>query len=359
MSLISQSPQADGLYDPRYEHDACGVGVVARLDNQPTNEVVRLAIDALANLEHRGAAGADPETGDGAGILIQMPDAFLRDVAGFELPPAGALRRRDVLPADRRRGAQAELEALLERIVAGEGQRVLGWRDVPTDDRHVGSTARATQPAIRQLFIGAGPAQAADQDAFERKLYVIRRLAEKAYGDRMYIASLLLADRRLQGHADQLPAGQLLPRPRRRAPGLRAGARALALLDQHLPELGARAPLPDDRPQRRDQHAPGQRQLDARAGEPDGQRAVRRGPREGAAGRAARRLGLGDVRQRARAADARGPLAPARGDDDDPRGLPQPRRRAAARARRLLRLPLVLHGAVGRARRRSPSPTAA
>ena len=347
MSMTSQFQQADGLYDPRYEHDACGVGVVARLDNQPTNEVVRLAIDALANLEHRGAAGADPETGDGAGILIQMPDALLRDVVEFELPPAGCYGvAMCFLP--KAGEARAELEAMLERIVVAEGQHVLGWRDVPTDDRHIGSTARASQPTIRQLFIGAGPAQAADQDAFERKLYVIRRLAEKEYGERMYIASLLLADAGLQGHADQLPAGQLLPRSRRRAPRVRARARALALLDEHLPELGARAPLPDDRPQRRDQHAPGQRQLDARAREPDGERAVRRGPREGAAGRAPGRLGLGDLRQRARAADARGALAAARGDDDDPRGLPQPRRRAAARARRLLRLPLLLHGAVGR-----------
>ena len=189
MSLTSQFPQADGLYDPRYEHDACGVGVVARLDNQPTNEVVRLAIDALANLEHRGAAGADPETGDGAGILIQMPDALLRDVVEFELPPAGCYGvAMCFLPkADEPR---AELEAMLERVVVAEGQHVLGWRDVPTDDRHVGPTARMSQPAIRQLFIGAGPVQAADQDAFERKLYVIRRLAEKEFGERMYIASL-------------------------------------------------------------------------------------------------------------------------------------------------------------------------
>ena len=189
MTRIRQPQQADGLYDPRYEHDACGVAVVARLDNRPTNEVVALGIEAVANLEHRGAAGADPETGDGACLLIQIPDDFLRAVVDFELPPAGGYGvAMCFLPTDPTE--QAELTALLERTVVEENQRVLGWRDVPTDDRRIGPTARASQPTIRQLFIGAGPAQQADQDAFERKLYVIRRVAEKAFEDRMYIASL-------------------------------------------------------------------------------------------------------------------------------------------------------------------------
>ena len=189
MTRIRQPQQADGLYDPRYEHDACGVAVVARLDNRPTNEVVALGIEAVANLEHRGAAGADPETGDGAGLLIQIPDQFLRAVVDFELPPAGRYGvAMCFLPTDPTE--QADLTALLERTVVAENQRVLGWREVPTDDRRIGPTARASQPTIRQLFIGAGPAQEADQDAFERKLYVIRRLAEKAFEDRMYIASL-------------------------------------------------------------------------------------------------------------------------------------------------------------------------
>jgi glutamate synthase (NADPH/NADH) large chain/glutamate synthase (ferredoxin) len=189
MTRIRQPQQADGLYDPRYEHDACGVAVVARLDNRPTNEVVALGIEAVANLEHRGAAGADPETGDGAGLLIQIPDDFLRAVVDFELPPAGRYGvAMCFLPTDP--AEQADLTALLERTVGDENQRVLGWRDVPTDDRRIGPTARASQPTIRQLFIGAGLAQEADQDAFERKLYVIRRLAEKAFEDRMYIASL-------------------------------------------------------------------------------------------------------------------------------------------------------------------------
>ncbi|MGD0384910.1 MAG: glutamate synthase large subunit [Solirubrobacteraceae bacterium] len=189
MTSIRQPQQADGLYDPRHEHDACGVAVVARLDNRPTNEVVALGIEAVANLEHRGAAGADPETGDGAGLLIQMPDEFLRAVVGFELPPRGRYGvAMCFLPTDPT--AQAELCELLERTVEAEGQLVLGWRDVPTDDSRIGPTARASQPTIRQLFIGAGPAHEDDQDAFERKLYVIRRVAEKAFENTMYIASL-------------------------------------------------------------------------------------------------------------------------------------------------------------------------
>ena len=158
---------------------------------------------------------------------------------------------------------------------------------------------------------------------------------------------LLLADARVQGDA-HVPAGaRLLPRPAGPPHEVRARARPLALLHEHLPELGARPPVPDDRPQRRDQHAARQRQLDAGARVAAGVRAVRRRPAEGAAGRAPRRVGLGDVRQRARAAHAGRPQPPARGDDDDPGGVRGPRRPARAPAR-LLRLPLVPDGAVGR-----------
>jgi glutamate synthase domain-containing protein 2/glutamate synthase domain-containing protein 1/glutamate synthase domain-containing protein 3 len=192
-----QPPRAVGLYDPRFEHDACGVGMVARLDNEPTHEVIAQAIGALENLEHRGASGADPTTGDGAGILMQMPDELLRAAVGFELPPAG---RYGVLmcflPLED--GPRARLQEQLERIVREEGQRVLGWREVPVDVEHVGRTAGACRPAVRQLFVGAGeerPAGSAgerelDGDAFERKLYVIRRRAElDTAADGLYVAS--------------------------------------------------------------------------------------------------------------------------------------------------------------------------
>jgi glutamate synthase domain-containing protein 2/glutamate synthase domain-containing protein 1/glutamate synthase domain-containing protein 3 len=169
--------QAAGLYDPRYEHDACGVGMVARLDNTPTHEVLTRALAALENLEHRGASGADPLTGDGAGILMQMPDELLRAVAGFELPAPGAYGVFVCfLPTDD--SARARIEALLDRTVGEEGQRVLGWRDVPICPEHTGATAAASRPVIRQLFVGS--ADGLDQDSFERKLYVIRRICEQA-----------------------------------------------------------------------------------------------------------------------------------------------------------------------------------
>ncbi|HEX4838756.1 MAG TPA: glutamate synthase large subunit [Solirubrobacteraceae bacterium] len=189
--------QAAGLYDPRYEHDACGVGMVARLDNLPTHEVVTRAITALENLEHRGASGADPLTGDGAGILMQMPDELLRALVDFELPPVGAYGvMMCFLPTDA--PARERIEGLLEQTVQDEGQRVLGWRDVPVRPEHTGATAASCRPVIRQLFVGVGPTgeqagagsdvsrldgsqpAGSGQDAFERKLYVIRRACEQA-----------------------------------------------------------------------------------------------------------------------------------------------------------------------------------
>src|SRR4051812_31429849 len=166
MNYHSKPPQADGLYDPRYEHDACGVAMIARLDNEPSHDVVDKALTALDNLEHRGAEGADTKTGDGAGILMQVPDAFFRGVCDFELPPAGQYGVGVCFfPADEVR--RAKLEELLELNVRIEGQQVLGWREVPVDEEHVGVTANRTRPHMKQLFIAAGPGFADDQDAFE------------------------------------------------------------------------------------------------------------------------------------------------------------------------------------------------
>ncbi len=188
MSTQSPLPQAEGLYDPRYEHDACGVALVARLDNVPTHEVVEKGLQAVENLEHRGATGADARTGDGAGMLLQMPHAFFRASVDFELPDPGSYGVAVCfLPRDDAR--RRKLEDLLELNVRIEGQRVLGWRDIPVDTDHVGETAEATRPVMRQLLVEAGPGFQSDQDAFERKLYVIRRICELAAGPDLYIAS--------------------------------------------------------------------------------------------------------------------------------------------------------------------------
>ncbi|MBA3842642.1 MAG: glutamate synthase large subunit [Actinobacteria bacterium] len=180
--------RAQGLYDPAFEHDACGVALVARLDGTSTHEAVSRALTALENLEHRGAEGADADTGDGAGILVRIPDGFMRAVSGLPLPPAGAYGVAVCfLPQETVR--RAALEQLLEHTVEAEGQSVLGWRDVPIDGRHVGSHARLFAPFIRQLFVGAAPELAQDPDAFERKLYVIRRVAELEAGPELVIPS--------------------------------------------------------------------------------------------------------------------------------------------------------------------------
>ncbi|HEX5246777.1 MAG TPA: glutamate synthase large subunit [Gaiellaceae bacterium] len=167
-----------GLYDPSFEHDACGVAFVARLDGARTHETVERALVALANLEHRGAAGADADTGDGAGILVQIADGFFRGEIGDRLPPAGQYGVGTCF------GERCEaIEAAIEQ----EGQELICWRDVPFDDRHVGRTAWASMPRIRQFVVGANGLEG---DAFERKLYVIRRVAELAAGPDLVIPSL-------------------------------------------------------------------------------------------------------------------------------------------------------------------------
>jgi len=171
-------PHPFGLYDPAFDHDSCGVGFIARLDAQPHHQIVADAVRILVNLEHRGAVGGDKATSDGAGILVQIPDEFFRadcPAEGFHLPEPGNYAVGMVfLPADRAQGERAM--SALERIARAEGCQVLGWRDVPTNPAPLGELARATMPAIRQLFLARG---FVPRDAFERKLYVIRRVAER------------------------------------------------------------------------------------------------------------------------------------------------------------------------------------
>src|SRR3954453_10397716 len=188
LNRMPRPTQPVGLYDPTYEHDACGVAFVAKLDGTPSHETIQRAIVALENLEHRGAAGADPNTGDGAGILIQMPDELIRGLVGQDLPPPGQYGVCVCfLPQDDER--RAELEALLEATVRAEGQRGVGWRDIPVDKDYVGITANFFAPYVKHLVVAAEGPQAADQDAFERKLYVIRRVAEIAAGPDLVIPS--------------------------------------------------------------------------------------------------------------------------------------------------------------------------
>ncbi len=172
-------PSAQGLYNPEAEHDACGVGFVVHIKGRRSHDIVQKALQVLVNLEHRGACGCEENTGDGAGILIQMPDAFLRTCAPAELPAAGEYGAGLVfLPLDE--SDRNRIKDLIARIVDEEGQRLLGWRDVPTDNRLVGPSARATQPVFQQVFIAGSADAARDRDVFERKLYVIRKRVEHA-----------------------------------------------------------------------------------------------------------------------------------------------------------------------------------
>ena len=182
-------PLAHGLYDPRFEHDACGVSFVANIKGVRSREIVTLGITALCNMEHRGATGAEADTGDGAGILIQVPDAFLRAVVDFSLPVAGAYAAGVVfLPADPTRAATAM--ATVEKIMSEEGLRPLGWRDVPNNPDCLGASARAMMPIIRQFFVD-DPAGAQGID-LDRKIFVPRKRIESVLvGDmRTYFSSL-------------------------------------------------------------------------------------------------------------------------------------------------------------------------
>jgi glutamate synthase (ferredoxin) len=179
MALPHYPPPKQGLYDPRYEHDACGVGFVVDLKGRPSHTIVRQAIQILENLEHRGACGCETNTGDGAGILIQMPHQFLKEKCAkrkVDLPGPGqygvGMLFTPTHPDD-----QHKCERVIVDVIKEEGQQFLGWRTVPTDNRNLGPSARALEPKMRQIFIQRGPGLADDM-AFERKLYVIRKRIE-------------------------------------------------------------------------------------------------------------------------------------------------------------------------------------
>ncbi|HEX2950857.1 MAG TPA: glutamate synthase subunit alpha, partial [Armatimonadota bacterium] len=175
-------PTKQGLYDPHHEHDACGVGFVVNIKGNKAHSIVHQALTVLVNLDHRGARGSEQNTGDGAGILLQIPHSFFEKVCtGFTLPAPGeyGVGMLFLSPDPEQR---KHCEELFEEIVTNEGQTILGWRTVPTDNSSLGETAKASEPFFRQVFIGRSAA-IKDDLAFERKLYVIRRLAEKAIHD--------------------------------------------------------------------------------------------------------------------------------------------------------------------------------
>ena len=182
-------PEQQGLYDPAKEHDACGVGFIAHIKNKKSHAIIEQGLQILKNLEHRGATGYDPLLGDGAGILIQIPDAFYREEMakqGVTLPPAGEYGV-GVVFLPRNSESLRACEAAIERTIRYEGQVLLGWRDVPCDNSGLAQAAKDLEPVIRHVFIGKG-GDVEDGDALERKLYVIRKEA----GHR--VQSLKLAD---------------------------------------------------------------------------------------------------------------------------------------------------------------------
>ncbi|AMM11568.1 glutamate synthase large subunit [Streptomyces albidoflavus] len=199
-SHMDARPAQQGLYDPRNEHDACGVGFVATLTGEPSHTLVDQALTVLRNLEHRGATGSEPDSGDGAGILTQVPDAFLRETAGFDLPEAGAYAVGIAfLPEPGTEEAAARIDAL----AAEEGLTVLGWREVPVAPALLGATARATMPAFRQLFVAA---ENATGIALDRLAFVLRKRAEREAG--VYFPSL---SSRTLVYKGMLTTGQLEP----------------------------------------------------------------------------------------------------------------------------------------------------
>jgi glutamate synthase (ferredoxin) len=212
-------PPAQGLYDPQFEHDACGVGFVVNVKGKKSHEIITQALTILLNLDHRGACGCEVNTGDGAGILMQMPHGFLKKVgaqSGFQLPEPGHYGAGIVyLPPDAAK--RKECEKVFAKIVVEEGQQIIGWRDLPTDNTTLGDTAKASEPAMRQVFIQRA-AELKDDRAFERKLYIIRKRATNEIrragfpgSEYWYIASLSQTTLVYKGMLNTVQVGEYFP----------------------------------------------------------------------------------------------------------------------------------------------------
>ena len=266
-------PEPSGLFDPRREYDACGVGFIADLKGGKSHAIIKDALSILENLEHRGAVGADPLAGDGAGILIQIPHEFLAEECAklkIKLPKPGHYAVGHLfMPQDER--LRAHCERVWMRIIREEGLEFLGWRSVPVDNSCLSEMVKAVEPVHRQIFIGR-PKEMKDQPgvraaALSHPQGRLQRPLLRLQGPRHRPLHGVAVEPHagLQGHVPVLPGEGLLPGPVRPAARLGDGAGAPALLHQHVPVVEAGAPLPHGRPQRRDQHAARQRQLDGGA----------------------------------------------------------------------------------------------
>ncbi|MFN3671108.1 MAG: glutamate synthase subunit alpha, partial [Bosea sp. (in: a-proteobacteria)] len=176
-------PVRQGLYDPSFEKDSCGVGFIADMKNRKTHAIVEQGLQILHNLDHRGAVGADPKLGDGCGILVQIPHRFFQEEAaklGFALPEPGQYAiGQFFMPQDAQ--DRALCEEIVEQTITEEGLVFLGWRDVPVDNSDLGEAVKASEPVHRQIFVGR-PAEIASEDDFERKVYVLRKsVSNKVY----------------------------------------------------------------------------------------------------------------------------------------------------------------------------------
>ena len=245
-------PPAHGLYDPALNKDSCGVGFIADIKGRKSHQTVEDGLRILCNLEHRGAVGADPRMGDGAGILVQIPQKFFARKAaeiGFTLPAPGDYAIGQLFMPQRYQLA-ADHPRYLRRAVAREGFALLGWRDVPTDNSTLGELVKPTEPVHLQVFIGRGKKKMSEAE-FERRLYILRKVISDAIYRRRerrtagyYPGVGLMPHGDLQGHVPRRPARHVLSRPARSGFRERDRAGASALLDQYLPDLVAGASVP-------------------------------------------------------------------------------------------------------------------
>ncbi len=315
---------AIGLYDPAYEHDACGVGMVADLHGRADHDIVDRGLTVLERLAHRGASGAEVNTGDGAGILTQIPHRFLAgaaEAAGFSLPDAGGYAvGLAFLPTDPDDALKAR--AMVEQLAGEEGLAVLGWRVLPTEPEGLGKTALSAMPRMEQVFVGPAGA-AVDTMALERRAFVLRKRAEHAV-DGLYFPSLSARTLVYKGMLTSEQLRQFFPDLR--DPTFESG---LALVHSRFstntfPSWPLAHPYRYLCPQRRDQHAGRQPQLDAGPRGPAGHAPDRRRPVAPLPGVHAGGERLGQLRRGARAAaPGRAPVA-SRRPHDDPRGVGEP-----------------------------------